>query len=220
MPIGQGQVLAPPQSIQATVGNNYPISIGRQTEQIVTELHGKYYQWAYNGQLFIGSTPIAGVAIPISSTTAPTPCLWNPLGSGVNAVLVAYYVGYTGGTGVVGGLGYYVLTGAGSVIGTGAPFTAFAATTPSNALVGFGNSSKVKWSSTGTCTLTTAGTLLRGFGVGQSAPVAAGTSIWGLYVDTFDGTIIIPPGVAFYPAATAASGDTFVQSLIWYEAPI
>lgn len=219
MAISQGSVLNP-SPVSYSDGNTYNILQGRQGEQIVTELHGKYYVQAQRGNLFIGATPIAGVAVPISSSTSPTPCLWNPAGSGVNAVLVSYYIGYSGGTGVVGALGYYAVTGAGSAIGTAAPFSAFAATTPTNALIGLGNSSKMKWSSTGTCTLTTAGTLIRGFGMGQSAPVSAGTSIWGLYVDNFDGTMIVPPGVAIYPAATAASGDTFVQALLWYEAPI
>jgi hypothetical protein len=219
MAINQGVVTAPSLT-SISDGQNPTILMGRQAEQIFAELHGKYYTQTLRGNLYVGSTPIAGVAIPISSSTAPTPCLWNPAGSGTNAVLVAYYLGYTGGTGVVGGLGYYAVTGAGNAIATGAPFSAFASTTPTNGLVGSGGSSKMKWSSTGTNTLTTAGTLVRGFGVGQSAVAAAGTSIWGLYVDYFDGTMIIPPGVAWYPAATAASVDTFVQSLIWYEAPI
>jgi hypothetical protein len=219
MAINQGRVnnLS---AVSYSDGNTYDILQGRQGEQIVTELHGKYYAQAQRGNLFIGSSPIAGVAIPISTSTSPTPCLWNPAGSGKNAILVSYYIGYSGGTGVVGALGYYAVTGAGAAIGTGAPFSAFAATTPTNALIGAGNASVMKWSSTGTCTLTTAGTLVRGFGVGQSAPVSAGTSIWGLYVDQFDGTMIVPPGVAIYPAATAASGDTFVQTFIWYESPI
>lgn len=221
MPLNQGQVIDISQT-SATDGNQYTAPLDRQSAQVVTELHGKYYQWAFRGRLFIGSTPIAGVAIPISSSTAPTPCLWNPIGSGVNAVLVRYTAAYTGGTGVVTGFGYYALTGAGSVIGAAnAPVSAFAATTPTNAMVGFGAASKVKWSSTGTVTLTAAGTLVKAMNMGQAVTAATNTNLpQGGIVEDFDGTLIIPPGVLFYPAGTAASGDTFAQSLVWYEAPI
>jgi hypothetical protein len=152
MAINQGRV-SNPSAVSYSDSNTYDILQGRQGEQVFAELHGKYYVQAQRGNLFIGSTPIAGTAIPISSSTSPTPCLWNPAGSGKNAVLVAYYIGYSGGTGVVGALGYYAVTGAGSAIGTAAPFSAFAATTPTNALIGAGNTSVMKWSSTGTCTL-------------------------------------------------------------------
>ena len=220
MAIGQGTIIDTSQ-VTGTDGNTYNIPLGRQTDQLVSELHGKYYNWAYRGKVFIGSTPIAGVAIPISSTTAPTPCLRNPLGSGVNLVLIRYTAAYTGGTGAVTGFGYYALTNAGGTIGTAAPVSAFAATTPTNALIGFGAASRAKFSGTGTVTLTTAGTLVRPMALGQAVAAATNANLPQPGIqDDFDGTVIIPPGVLFYPAGTAASGDTFAQSLIWYEAPI
>jgi hypothetical protein len=220
MPLSQGSQFDFTQTT-ATDGNTYTVPQGRQTEQIVSELHGKYYQWAYRGRMFIGSSPIAGVAIPISSTTAPTPCIWNPLGSGVNVVLIRYTAAYTGGTGVVTGFGYYALTGAGATIGTAAPISAFAATTPTNAIIGGGLASKVKFSSTGTVTLTSAGTLVKAMNMGQAVTAATNTNLpQGGISEDFDGTLIIPPGVLFYTAGTAASGDTFAQSFVWYEAPI
>lgn len=220
MPLSQGQVIDVTQS-SATDGNEYKIPLDRQLSQVFSELHGKYYQWAYRGRLFIGSTPIAGVAIPISSTTAPTPVLWNPAGSGVNLVLIRYTAAYTGGTGAVSGFGYYALTAAGSAIATGAPVSAFAATTPTNALIGAGQASKAKFSATGTVTLAAAGTLVKAASLGQAVAAATNANLPapGL-IEDFDGSIIIPPGVLFYPAATAASGDTFAQSLTWYEAPV
>lgn len=219
MPLIVGQVGAPP--VTSFPDGSQPNALmGKSAEIIFSELHGKYYTQTVRGNVFHGSTPIAGVAIPISSSTSPTPVLWNPSGSGVNVILLNYTAAYTGGTGVVGAFAYYVVTGAGNTIATGAPFSAFAATTPTNGLVGAGNTSKVKFSATGTCTLTTAGVLLKPFGVGQSAVASAGTSIWGPFREDFDGSIVIPPGVAIYPAATAASVDTFAQSLSWEEAPI
>lgn len=207
--------------VVTTDGNNYPYPQGKQSEQIVTELHGKYYPWAYRGRVFIGATPISGVAIPISSTVAPTPVLWNPIGSGVNAVLIRYTSAYTGGTGVVTGFGYYALTNAGSQIGTAAPVVSFAGTTPANAMIGGGANSKVRWSSTGTVTLIAAGTLVRPMNLGQAVAAATSTNLpQGGVSEDFEGTMIIPPGVLFYPAATAASGATFAQTLIWYEAPV
>jgi hypothetical protein len=68
--------------------------MGKSAEGIVAELHGKWYTAAYRAKLFIASTLIAGVTLPVNTTTAPTYTLYNPVGSGVNVELVSLDVGW------------------------------------------------------------------------------------------------------------------------------
>lgn len=68
--------------------------LGRQLEQFVAEIHGKWFYAAMAGKLFQGSALIAGVTIPVNTTTAPTFTLFNPSDSGVNVELVSLDIGW------------------------------------------------------------------------------------------------------------------------------
>src|SRR5690348_11006426 len=77
--------------------------LGRQLEQYVAEIHGKWYYAALAGKLFHGSSLIAGVTIPVNTATAATFTLFNPADSGVNLELVSLDIGWpAGATTVVG----------------------------------------------------------------------------------------------------------------------
>lgn len=92
---------------------------GKAGEGVVTELHGKYYNQNYRGNLFMISTVGAGLAIPVLTTTAPTMVLWNPLGSGKNAVLVRYAAANTNsGTAAAGAIFLMADFNAGNTIAT------------------------------------------------------------------------------------------------------
>ena len=69
MPALQVQVGAP-SNTSATDGNLYNQLGGKAAEGIVAELHGKYYTQNYRGNCFTLSTVGAGLAVPISSSTA------------------------------------------------------------------------------------------------------------------------------------------------------
>ena len=43
---------------------------GKSGELVVTDLHGKWYEHAVRGNVYYVSTVVAGLAIPISTTTA------------------------------------------------------------------------------------------------------------------------------------------------------
>ena len=119
------------------------------------------------------------------------------------------------------------LTGAGSVIATGSAITAFSqsvlGTNLFNCNIGGGNTSVMKASANGTNTITaqTAIVAVMGQNVTTTAvgAVAAPSSIAGIVYD-FDGTVIVPPGVAVYVAASAASVTLATQSLSWEEVPV
>lgn len=189
----------------------------------MTLAYPDYYSQTVAGNMFVGAseTPKTGKAIPIADTTAPIFALWNPAGSGKNAVLVRFSVVFVSTTGAPGGILYNALTGAGSAIGTAAPLSAFHSTTPTNCLVGSGYTSAMKFSGAATNTLTTAGTTIDNMGISQLTTTGATTSapLWKA-VDDFNGRLIIPPGVVFYPTGTDALLSLFDISLSWFEVPI
>ena len=86
--------------IQANVGvqnladgsDAITLRAGRQGEQIVSELHGRFYEQAYRGNLFsngtAGLTALSANTISLTATTTPILGVYNPLGSGVNAVIL------------------------------------------------------------------------------------------------------------------------------------
>ena len=227
MPLTQIRV-NPPSNVSARDGDAFDALGGKATEAIVAELHGKYYTQAYRGNCFMVSTVAAGLAHPILSTTAPVVMLWNPLGSGKNAVLLRYCSACTlNATCVAGSVLLMGIFGAGSVIATGSAITAFnqsvLGTNLFNLSLGSGNVSVMKSSANGTNTVTAVTAVVAV--MGQNLPttaagaVASPTSIPGIVYD-FDGTVIVTPGVAVFVAASAASSALSTQSLLWEEVPI
>lgn len=93
MPVMFGAVGAP-SNTSAADSSNQPILQGKSGEFVDSALHGKYYTSAYRGKLFIGTTLIAGVTIPVNTTTAPTFTLFNPVSSGTNLELVSLDIGW------------------------------------------------------------------------------------------------------------------------------
>jgi len=183
---------------------------------VFQELHGKYYTQTKAGQLFHGVL-ITPAAIPIQSATAVSLCLWNPLGSNTNAVLVRYAAGWTGTTEAPGAIQLAYFTGAGSVTATAALITAFTAATPVNGLIGSGLTSAMKFGSAATVTATTLFIPL-----GFSNLTNTGTATFGAWttIYDFDGQLIVPPGTFVFPAASAATLSTYSAELSWYEAPV
>lgn len=185
--------------------------------------HGVYYSQTAAGAMFIGisTAPKTGVLIPIADSTSPTFGLWNPQGSGRNAVLVRLAAGWVGTTGAPGAILYNALTGAGAAVGTAAPISAFNQVTPTNALIGSGAASSMKFTGAGTNTLTTAGTTIGVMGASQLTTTGATTTSPTFTVtDDFNGRLIVPPGVFFYLTGSAALLSLFDLSLTWYEAPV
>jgi len=65
---------------------------GRQGDQIVSELHGRFYEQAYRGNVYSSGlaalTALSANTITLTATTTPILGIYNPLGSGVNAVVL------------------------------------------------------------------------------------------------------------------------------------
>src|SRR5580704_14123146 len=86
MPLNQGLIQVPG---AGTIGSNPVQLFGKQSDGIVSELHGKWYTAAYNGRTYFASTLVAGVTLPVNTTTAATYLVYNPLGSAVNMELIS-----------------------------------------------------------------------------------------------------------------------------------
>src|SRR3954465_13721139 len=104
---------------------------GKQGEQIVSELHGRYYEQTYRGNMFSVQTQGTGVTTTAAlATTFTGLAVGNPAGSGVNLVLnkftcAQFAVGAAATIGIMGG--------AGSIT---------ASLTPQNRMIGLGTVAK------------------------------------------------------------------------------
>ena len=216
MPISQGRNVA--------TGQDENISLGKYNDQLVSGLHGKYAAQAMSGNLHYMSTLVAGLAIPISTTTAPTVMLWNPPGSGVDGVLCRYTAGHASGDAVAGTIGLVSVSNFSlnaAVAGTSA-VTVFAdnvfGTNLFNAKHTGGQKAKIRNSSQGTNTII-AGTWIKALGLDYHAVLSTSVVAGSVFQYDFDGEVVLPQGTAVFVAANAASVALFAQTLSWYEVP-
>ena len=181
----------------------------------MAKMAGKYYTDTAQGNVFIGSTAAAGVALPISTGTAVTFGLWNTFTT-KNAALIKCTIGYTSGTIAIGDFGLanqYV----GFEVGTVAPMAAATLGTAKNALLGSGKTSAMSFIPA-TATLTTGGTACYWFGSSNEIATAApGVSTCNF---DFDGTCIVTPGQVVFVCGSVAQTGLFTMSLVWAEVDI
>ena len=197
-------------------GADFPVRAGSEGQVIFGQLHGAHFEAAKRGKVFIASTVVAGLAVPISTTTAPTVALWNPSSSGKLVIPISYAAAYVSGTTVAGAIGLSYAVGAGDGVSTGAIFSAFAKSTPLAARVGDVAANKAFVSVAGTNTLTAAGTWF--YTMFQEFAAVAATAIAATpTVHVFDGTLMVPPGAAIWATGSAASGALLAQTLVWEE---
>lgn len=178
---------------------------GKQGETMVSELHGRYYEQTYRGNMFSLCTQGTGV-----TTTAALATTWtglgvaNPVGSGVNLVLTKFgctqfAVGAAATIGIMGGVGVISST-----------------LTPQSRIIGGGQVSKANGSAGATISTPV---LIASFGsVGSAATTAYGLEA-GIFVD-LEGSVIIPPGsfVTSYTSIVTTSALQF--HFTWEEVPI
>jgi len=176
--------------------------------------NGKYFTETSQGRVFIGSTAVAGVALPISTGTAVTFGLWNT-SSTRWAVPLWLSIGFTSGTIALGEFGI-ANQDCGYAIGTAAPLSAFTAGTPKNALLGSGNASAMSFTPSA-ATLTAGGTACKWLGLSNES-ATAGTGIINAYHD-FDGSLIVRPGQLIFVCGSVAQTGLFTMSMGWAEIP-
>lgn len=193
---------------------------GKQAEQIYAKLHGDSYTQAYRGNVFWASAAATGIVTTIfSNTTYVGLLLWNQ-STNKNLVPIRAMQGRILAATTVCGFGSCFIAGAGQGLGTPvSAFTAITATRGSAANPGLAGQGASVALVGGGATLGTA------FAWGLANGMAAGTETTAIveqvYVQEFQGSVIVPPGsVMAVFAATAAQGGTWVPSCIWEEVPV
>lgn len=198
--------------------------LGPERQQLADLVHGTHYQDCLRGRVFSQASTPLGLAIPIYTATALAGGMpiWNPVGSGVNVELISVDIAYASGTADYAALGLMAVNVGTSAIGTGTPITAFAETTPKNGLLYGGVASRIKSSNAGTVTVTAqtaaewARTLM-GINLEAQTGTAHATQVSRV---EFDGTVIVPPGVLVFLAATKATTALYASAVVWKEIPI
>jgi hypothetical protein len=176
-----------------------------------------FQQLALAGKCFIGSAPIAGIDIPISTGTTPVFGLWNPLGSGVNLVLNSLMISTIDATTpVISGLALSYVPNTGSTVATGAPIATHTAVQPLNALISTGPNNKARFNAAASgTTLTTAGTVFYAIGLGhESVTPAVGSQV---FQHLFNGAVIVPQGVFIHLVGNAAQTENMLPTITWAE---
>lgn len=188
-----------------------PIRAGRQGEQIVSELQGRYYEQASRGNMFhaysINTAPV------IWSTAAGTggPLIWNPSTSGRNVVVLAVTCAVTVVTTVAAALGLTGNTGQ-----VAAPSTTTAIDGRSNALIG-GAASIATPYRIGTVTVA-GGFFLPLFTLNTGALTVDSAKLGWIDVG---GAVVCPPGSWVSLAASATATTTVAQlGMVYAEVPI
>lgn len=207
-----------PVVIQTQVGpvvagdTNQPIArSGREGEVVVTELHGKYFEQARVGRLYVATTAAAGAAVPIFSNVIQQFLIWNPPGSLVMGVLDKVIFGYVSAAFVPG---YFCL--AHSLTTQAQPGTTTLAPT-FGARVGSLSTGKIQVYTPGT--VATALTIYRPLNISVDTAVGASTNAPWKFSEDFDGDVLIPPGGLLAVAANAAQTAVCAIAALWEEVP-
>jgi hypothetical protein len=176
--------------------------------------YGKYADLVASGKVFIGSTPAAGVALPLSTGTAITLALWNTSASKW-AIPLWVAFGFTSGTIALGQFGL-ATQNAGYALATAAPLSAFTTATPINAFLGAGNASAMSFANaTATATAGAAATAVAWLGKSIES-ATPGLGIYDGRID-LDGSIIVRPGQVLYPVGSVAQTGLFSITMAWAE---
>jgi hypothetical protein len=177
------------------------------------------YNLAKQGKIFSGNIAAGGVVLPIYSNNTQQVGLWNPLGSGVDLVLLRIALTLVDTTGAAGGFVLGELTSLGAAVATGTNITAFTETAAVSAYPGGGFTAKAKFGQGATLAIVgSAVTIKRHIGLNQLVltPATTGAMQWEAAVD-FAGDLVIPPGSAAFLAGNIATLDKFAGSLTWAE---
>lgn len=223
MPITQLRTAPLPNASLAD--NSTPDALaGRAGEGVATQLHGKYYTQAYRGNVYVGTTLIAGVIPPISTTTTHTFALWNPAGSNKNCVPIKLYAGNLNDvTAAPGHIIYQYKLNVGSSVASGGPISTFTSAASTNTNLGSGNTSVARFAAlAGAVVIDVAATFLKTSGINQltTSTTSSTTQTQWTCAEDFDGTIIVPPNCLFLVSSNTTAANKFDFGLVWEEVPV
>lgn len=189
-------------------GSPADIRQGKDSEVIVQDAHGRYYEASLRGKIWVASTAVAGVAPGTALSTTPPLALWNPPGSGVNLSIILSALGFVSGTLGAGSLVYAQVNSQ-----TTAP-TGGTELVPVSCLIG-GTGARVGRAFQGSTLASTPALLRPGHIIGTTptTPASAPSK------DLLDGEFTVAPGGVLVLQGVAAAGTSplVLISLSWEE---
>jgi hypothetical protein len=199
-------------------GQNLTAGLGEYSEILASELMPRYYEQNYRGNVFNASNQAAVTAPAALTASSVNFTLYNPLGSGVNAVLnfvditVAQLTETTAGS-------YQVLLVANTVPGQAAPSTTTSLTAQSSLL---GSSATPKCKAYSTATLAAVPTVVKPLFSITSAATISGAIANGSS-DNIGGSLILTPGSYISVQGIGTSETTspgLIVGMSWMEVPV
>jgi hypothetical protein len=176
---------------------------GRQGDLVVSEMHGKWYNAAKSGNLWISAALIAGVTIPVNTTTGATFGLYNPAGSGINVELVHFTFG----------------TAAANVATIGQLLATISLQTPTSATRAVNGNMNPMNSGASTAVPFTVATFVASTSHIPLVTAFSTSSMTAVQYE-FDGKLILPPGWAMQITSSPVQSTISLPSLAWAEWPI
>jgi hypothetical protein len=189
---------------------------GQLGDTIVSELHGRYYETTYRGNSFLLSVSTAAAVTAFTGGAAGTPmlALFNPPGSGRNAVINKAAVANVVSASAAGTAMFALYFGTTATITQATTVTPWAMNTQlqsGSVMTGFRNVA-----------------LTSGSAATNLIPIAsyywasaAGVALVNNGVVDLEGAVIIPPGSYVALGGSAAlTSATWVGSLQWEEVPV
>lgn len=189
---------------------------GQLGDTIMSELHGRYYETTYRGNSFLLSVSTAAAVTAYAGGAAGTPMLaiFNPTGSGRNAVINKVSVGNV------------VAASAAGTVSFGLWFGTTAAITQATTVAPWNMGTQLQSGSVMTGFRNVA--LTSGSAANNVIPIAsyywataAGVALVNNGVVDLEGAIIIPPGsYAALGGSAALTSATWIGSIQWEEVPV
>jgi len=204
---------------QPAAGANNALLNGRSGQlgdAIVSELHGRYYETNYRGNVFLLSVSTAAAVTAYTGGAAGTPmlALFNPTGSGKNLVILK------------ASFGNVVAASAAGTVAWGLYFGTTATITQATTVAPWSMSTQLQAGSVATgfrnVALTSGSAANNAISLGSYywATAAGVASVLGAPVD-LEGSVIIPPGSYVALGGSAAlTSATWIGSLQWEEVPV
>jgi len=214
----QGQVGPVNTSASLSAGTQSIARYGNMGDQIVSELHGRYYEAAYRKSLFTaGVQTVIATATTASPTTTITGAqvLYNPIGNAYNLVLQKFSIGFVLAQ-IANAIG--IATGYNPTTNLSGTLTAVTATAKNRFLNGPAPTAQSFASASITLpTAVTLDTLLITTGSVATTSIAA----QGPFVYDLEGSIILPPGgYATIWSQAAVPASSLLTTFSWEEVPI
>lgn len=205
MPVLYGAVGAP-SNTSASDGSNQAALQGKSNEIVDTALHGKYYTAAYRNRVFVGTTLIAGITIPVNTATAATFTLFNPASSTVNLELISLDIGWPAAAASV----------VATILGTLIFQTPTAVTSGGNILrMPYGGSTGGS-----VAALYTAATIVASTQhIALLQVTSTADAMTASHYD-FDGRILLAPGAGITLTSTPVQTGVALPTIVWAEFPV